>query len=86
MRVLYNQRGEFLSNTNVGNRVPRFVDDYQQLDFSASFNATDNLNFTLEGINLLEEPVVFRGRTDKQVQSYIEGDRRVLLGARYKFY
>lgn len=86
VRVLYNQRGEFLSNTNVGNRVPRFVDEYRQLDFSASFNATDNLNFTLEGINLLEEPVVFRGRTDKQVQSYIEGDRRVLLGARYKFY
>ncbi len=84
-RVLYNQRGEFLSNTNVGNRVPRFVDDYSQLDFSASFAATDNLTFTLEGINMLEEPVVFRGRTDKQVQSFIEGDRRLLVGARYNF-
>ncbi|MEQ8205189.1 MAG: TonB-dependent receptor [Woeseia sp.] len=86
VRVLYNQRGEFLSDTNVGNRVPRFVDDYSQLDFSASFAATDNLTFTLEGINLLEEPVVFRGRTDKQVQSYIEGDMRLLLGARYNFF
>ncbi len=85
VRVLYNQRGEFLSDTNIGNRVPRFVDEYSQLDFSASFAATDNLAFTLEGINLLEEPVVWRGRTEQQVQSFMEGDRRVLLGARYVF-
>jgi len=84
-RVLYNQRGEFLANTNVGDRVPRFVDAYSQLDINASYSATDNLTFTLEGINMLEEPVIFRGRTETQVQSFVEGDMRMMLGARYNF-
>ena len=84
-RVLYNQRGEFLSNTNIGDRVPRFVDAYSQLDVNASYAATDNLTLTLEGINMLEEPVIFRGRTETQVQSFVEGDRRMMLGARYNF-
>ena len=84
-RVLYNQRGEFLANTNIGDRVPRFVDAYSQLDINASYAATDNLTFTLEGINMLEEPVIFRGRTETQVQSFVEGDMRMMLGARYNF-
>lgn len=84
-RVLYNWRDEFLANTNVGNRVPRIVDAYSQLDFSASYAATDSLTFTLEGINMLEEDVVWRGRTERQLQQFVEGDRRILLGARYVF-
>jgi len=85
VRLLYNWRDEFLANTNVGNRVPRIVDEFQQLDFSASWSATDNLTVTLEGINLLEEPVIWRGRTNLQLQQYVEGDARFLLGARYNF-
>ena len=84
-RVLYNQRGEFLSNTNIGDRIPRFVDAYSQLDFTTSYAATDNLTLTLEGINMTESPVVFRGRTERQVQSFMEGDMRLMLGARYTF-
>ena len=52
---------------------------------NASYAATDNLTLTLEGINMLEEPVIFRGRTETQVQSFVEGDRRLMLGARYNF-
>ena len=84
-RILFNHRDEFLANTNVGNRMPRFVDEYEQLDFNLGYRATDNLTFTLEGINMLEEPIVFRGRSQRQVQAYIEGDRRLMLGARYVF-
>jgi outer membrane receptor protein involved in Fe transport len=84
-RILFNHRGEFLSNTNWSDRIPRFVDEYDQLDFNVSWNATDNLTFTLEGINLLEEPIVFRGRSENQVQAYIETDTRLMLGARYVF-
>ena len=85
VRVLFNHRDEFLANTNVGNRIPRFVDEYEQLDFNVGYRATDNLTFTLEGINMLEEPLVFRGRSERQVQAYIEGDRRLMLGVRYVF-
>ena len=84
-RVLFNHRSEFLANTNVGGRIPRFVDEYEQLDFNVGYRATDNLTFTLEGINMLDEPIVFRGRSERQVQAYIEGDRRLMLGARYTF-
>ena len=65
--------------------MPRFVDEYEQLDFNVGWRATDNLTVTLEGINLLEEPIIFRGRSDRQVQAYIETDRRLMLGARYVF-
>ncbi len=84
-RILFNHRDEFLANTNVGNRIPRFVDEYEQLDFNLGYRATDNLTITLEGINMLEEPIVFRGRSERQVQAYIEGDRRLMLGVRYVF-
>ncbi|MDH4124066.1 MAG: TonB-dependent receptor [Gammaproteobacteria bacterium] len=84
-RILYNNRGEFLSNTNWSDRIPRFVDEYEQIDFNVSWRATDNLVFTLEGINMTEEPIVFRGRSENQVQAYIETDRRLMLGARYVF-
>lgn len=85
-RILFNHRGEFLANTNVGNRIPRFVEEYEQLDFNVGYRATDQLTITLEGINMLEESIVFRGRTANQVQAYIEGDRRMMLGARYNFF
>ena len=85
VRLHYNNRGEFLTNTNTAQRVPRFVDEFSQLDFSASYAPTDNLTIFLEGINLLDEPIVFRGRTHKQVQSFQEGDMRMYLGARYIF-
>ncbi|MGI9221050.1 MAG: TonB-dependent receptor [Woeseiaceae bacterium] len=84
-RILYNNRGEFLSSTNWSSRIPRFVDEYEQIDFNVSWRATDNLAFTLEGINLTEEPIIFRGRSENQVQAYIETDTRLMLGARYNF-
>lgn len=85
-RILFNHRDEFLDNTNTGNRIPRFVEDYEQLDFNVAYRATDNLTISLEGINMLDEPIVYRGRTPQQVQAYIEGDRRMMLGARYNFF
>ena len=84
-RVLFNHRDRFLANTNVGGRIPRFVDDYEQIDFNVGYRVMDNMTITLEGINLLEEPIVFRGRSVNQVQAYIEGDRRLMLGMRYIF-
>lgn len=84
-RILYNWRDEFLASTNWSDNIPRFVEAYDQLDFNVGWRATDDLTITLEGINLLENPLVFRGRTEQQVQAYIETDRRLMLGARYIF-
>jgi TonB-dependent receptor len=84
-RILFNHRDEFLANTNWSDNIPRYVEEYQQLDFNVGWRVTDGLVFTLEGINMLEEPIVYRGRTEQQVQAYIESDRRLMLGARYTF-
>ncbi|MBT5168199.1 MAG: TonB-dependent receptor, partial [Opitutales bacterium] len=84
-RILFNHRDRFLANTNVGGRIPRFVDEYEQVDFNVGYRVMDNLTITLEGINMLEEPIIFRGRSERQVQAYIEGDRRLMLGMRYIF-
>ena len=84
-RLLFNNRGEFLQNTAAFSGVPRYVDEYQQVDFTLGYRYNDNLVFSLEGINILEEPVVQYGRTRNQVHAYIEGDRRLMLGARYTF-
>jgi TonB-dependent receptor len=84
-RLLFNNRGEFLQNTAAFSGVPRYVDEYRQVDFNLGYRYSDNLVFTLEGINILEEPVVQYGRTRNQVHAYIEGDRRLMLGARYTF-
>jgi TonB-dependent receptor len=85
VRILYNWRDEFLSHTNVGDNIPRYVEEYGQLDFNVGWRVTDNLTLTFEGINLTEEAIVFHGRTAQQVQSYIETDTRLMLGARYTF-
>jgi len=84
-RLLFNNRGEFLQNTAAFSGVPRYVDEYRQVDFNLGYRYSDNLVFTLEGINILEEPVIQYGRTRNQVHAYIEGDRRLMLGARYTF-
>lgn len=84
-RLLFNNRGEFLSDTAAFSGVPRYVDEYSQVDFTLGYRYNDNLVFSLEGINLLEESVVQFGRTRNQVHAYIEGDRRFMLGARYTF-
>jgi len=84
-RLLFNNRGEFLQNTAAFSGVPRYVDEYQQVDFTLGYRYNDNLTFSLEGINILEEPVIQYGRTRNQVHAYIEGDRRLMLGARYTF-
>ena len=42
-RLAYNWRGEYLTNANRGNfSNPDYVEDYQQLDLSVSYNITDS--------------------------------------------
>ena len=46
-----------------------FVDDHQQLDFSASQRVTSKLRIFLELINLTDEPYrVYEGSVDRPIQ------------------
>src|SRR5690606_35065181 len=85
-RLAWNWRGTFLSNNSRGgSRNPVFVDEYDQLDLNVSYDVTDNLSLSLEGINLTKSNVKTFARPPNQPWFSVEGDRRFYLGARYRF-
>ena len=85
-RVAYNWRDKFLSGINrQGSRNPEFTAPFGQLDASFSYDITQNVSITLEGINLTETAVRTYARDEKELWFAQELDRRFLLGARFKF-
>ena len=85
-RLAWNWRGTFLSNNSRGgSRNPVFVDSYDQLDLNLSYEFNDHLAFSFEAINLTKSHVKTFARTTNQPWFIVEGNRRFLLGARYRF-
>jgi TonB-dependent receptor len=85
-RLTWNWRGTFLNNNSRGgSRNPVFVKSYDQVDFNVSYDFNDNLQFSFEGLNLTKSNVRTFARTENQPWFIVEGDRRFLLGARYRF-
>ena len=82
IRFAYNWRDEFLTSAG---RDPRFVEEYSQLDFNASYEFNDHFSLFIEGINLTEEHQRVHGRSKYQVREYSVGHARYNLGARYSF-
>ncbi|MBU4436479.1 MAG: TonB-dependent receptor, partial [Alphaproteobacteria bacterium] len=85
-RLAYNWRDRFLQQTNRGgSRNPVFVAPFGQLDFNVSYDVTEKLALSLEGINLTRESLRTYGRSEHELWFAQELDRRILLGARYRF-
>ena len=85
-RLAWNWRGTFLTNNSRGgSNNPVFVKSYDQLDLNVSYEFNDNLSFSFEAINLTESDVKTFARTENQPWFVVEGDRRFLLGVRYRF-
>ncbi len=85
-RLAWNWRGTFLSNNSRGgSRNPVFVKEYDQLDANISYDVTDNISISFEGINLTKSNVQTFARTENQPWFIVEGDRRFYLGARFRF-
>jgi len=84
-RVAYNWREAFLSQANAGNFLPRYTDDYSQVDVNFSWNVTDQFSLSLDGLNLTEEGTYQYGRTTNQMYINTEADARFVLAARYDF-
>lgn len=86
IRLAYNQRGEFVQSLTQNNgNGPTIVEDYNQLDLSASYDITDEISVFLEGINLTEEYVHKRGRYSNQLLLIEDSGRRWTLGVRAAF-
>lgn len=86
-RLSYNWRDQFLSQTNRGDGfdTPIFVDAFGQLDLNLSYDLTENIVLSFEGINLTGENLVTFGRSESQVVFAQELAPRFLFGARYRF-
>src|SRR5690606_7403090 len=63
-RVAWNWRDEYLmaANQNGNNRNPYFVEAYDQIDLTVSYQLTDQLTIAAEAINLTGEDVRWSAR------------------------
>ena len=85
-RLTYNWRDAFLSNNSRGSsRNPVFVDGYDQWDVNVSYDITDNIQVSFEGINLTGSNVKTYARTTNQPWFIVDGRPRYYLGARFRF-
>jgi TonB-dependent receptor len=85
-RLAYTWRGKTIAEINRGpGRSPSYVEPFGTLDLNLSYDISDNLALSFEGINLLGENVRTYGRSERQLNFYQELKPRYLLGARYKF-
>lgn len=85
VRLAYNWRDEFLENANRSAGEPEFVEAYDQIDMSASYQVNDNLSVSFAGINLTGEDIRKHGRNKNQLTFGEESEPRYELGARYTF-
>jgi TonB-dependent receptor len=87
VRAAYNWRDEFLTGRFDGTGLPNpvYTEPYGQLDLVASFDATDNLTFQIEAINLTDEIQRLHGRNDNQALFVTQTGPRYMIGARYNF-
>jgi TonB-dependent receptor len=85
-RLSYNWRDKYLLNTNQGsNRNPTFVAPFGTLDANISWDISESIAVSLEGINLTSESLRQYGRTKTNLVFAQELKPRFLLGARYRF-
>lgn len=88
VRLAYNWRDEYLTNTAFGGGGqvnPEYVEDYGQWDGNISYNATDQLTITLEGINITDEYTRSYVRAQTATGFLTTTGARYMIGARYDF-
>ena len=83
MRLAYKQRSEYLKSFRVG--ANRYTAEQGFLDFSASYDVTDNWQVRLQGLNLLDEPNVFNRPVSDNVAEANYSGTRFFVGVRAKF-
>lgn len=85
-RLAYNWRDEYLNRTNYkSSNNPGYIEAYSQIDMNVSYNITEQIAVSFEGINLAGEDNREFGRNSKQVWYLEDLGPRYQLGVRYKF-
>lgn len=82
-RVAYNWRDQFLSAS--GNH-PTYIEEYEQIDISASYRVDENVSVFFDGINITEEDLPrAHGRDRSYVTFAAPGFARYYMGIRYTY-
>ncbi|WP_308910868.1 TonB-dependent receptor [Pseudokordiimonas caeni] len=84
-RIAYNNRDRFLQSKPRSNRDGHYVDDYYQVDVSASYAINDNFSIFLEGINVTNELYIKNAEFKNQTLEVTETGPRYTVGIRGKF-
>ncbi len=86
VRVGYNWRDEFLSLLERGGqREPEFTEAFGQIDMSVSYDLTENLTVSFEGVNVTGENYRRHARQDYQLWDLEDLGARYNAGIRYTF-
>lgn len=83
VRLAYNYRDQFLRT--VVDSEPSYVEDYGQFDLSASYNLTENITITFDGINITGEETRWHARYKNQFLLAEESGPRYSVGVRASF-
>ncbi len=84
-RIAYNWRDKFLDTTSQYVNEPGYTEAYSQIDFSVSYDISDALTVSFEGINITDENIRRHGRTSAMLWKLDELGARYALGVRYQF-
>ncbi|WP_410548988.1 TonB-dependent receptor [Alteromonas sp. CI.11.F.A3] len=84
-RIAYNWRDKFLDTTSQYVNEPGYTEAYSQIDFSMSYEVSDALTVSFEGINITDENIRRHGRTSAMLWQIDELGARYAVGARYTF-
>ncbi len=84
-RIAYNWRDKFLDTTSQYVNEPGYTEAYSQIDFNVSYDITEDLTVSFEGINITDENIRRHGRTSAMLWKLDELGARYALGVRYKF-
>jgi TonB-dependent receptor len=87
VRIAYNWRDEFLSGFghDIGNSEPRFVEEFGQWDFNASYDFRDKYTVFVEGINITNETFREHARHQNSLLQAQQTGPRYGIGVRAKF-
>ena len=85
-RISMANRSEFTTSFNSNPNKQRYVDGTTHIDFSASYNLSENLKISIEGINLTDEPIVemVSPNIGGRVWNVTQTGRQFFIGASYR--
>lgn len=82
IRVAYNWRDDFLLSAG---QEPTFTEAFSQIDFSASYQISDNYSVFIEGLNITDETTRRHGRSSRLLTRATSSGPRYSVGFRGSF-